>query len=106
MRAAEQEFREAPRRQRRLSRRGVGLRTLLAVLLVLLVATSALGLALFTGAISIAQQPPVPEPNPSTAVSSAPQTAAAPTPEAARPKVTKQQTYGDWIYVCVESTQG
>lgn len=81
---------------------GGTMRILLSVFLILLAASAAAGVAVFTGAISIAQQSaPVPSPRPATA--SAPAASgnqAAPQQQA---RVTKQETYGDWIYRCVDT---
>src|SRR3990167_8748949 len=79
------------------------MRALLSFFFALLVVSIAAGIALFTGAISIAQQdPPVPAPNPGVA---APPPAPAPVasaPPQNQPKLVKKETYGDWIYGCLE----
>jgi invasion protein IalB len=79
------------------------MRVLLSFFFALLVISIAAGVALFTGAISIAQQdPPVPAPNPGI-VGAPPATASvAAAPPQGQPKVVKSETYGDWVYGCVE----
>jgi invasion protein IalB len=82
------------------------MRVLLSLFFALLVVSIAAGVALLTGAISIAQQDsPVPAPNPG--VASAPSAAApvAAAPPQNQPKVVKTETYGDWIYGCVEQPE-
>jgi len=79
------------------------MRVLLSFFFALLVISIAAGVALLTGAISIAQQdPPVPAPNPGI-VGAPPATApVASAPPQGQPKVVKSETYGDWVYGCVE----
>ena len=82
------------------------MRMLISMFFALLVVSIAAGVALFSGAISIAQQdPPVPPANPG--VASAPQAGGpvATTPPQDQPKVVKSETYGDWIYGCLEQPQ-
>lgn len=80
------------------------MRILIGVFLFLLAVTTAAAVALFTGAISIAQQPPVPTPNPG-----APSQTAAPAAgqqqQRPQPRVVKRETYGDWVYICLENPQ-
>ena len=63
-------------------------------------------MALFTGAISIAQQPPVPTPNPGApAQAAAPATGGQQQQQRPQPTVTKQESYGDWAYVCLQDPE-
>lgn len=97
--------------QRRPKGNGV-VRFLWAVIALLIVVGAGIGVSFFTGAISIAQPTanvptPTPRPvQPPAAQSAAPGaqgTAAAPAnAAAAKPIVTKTQTFGDWIYTCVK----
>lgn len=84
---------------------------LLGVALAALIFVSALAAAVFTGVITVAPRGAasvVESPNPQTP----PQRAAAPaptnpaTPPPPRPQLTKQETYGDWIYACGKLPQG
>jgi invasion protein IalB len=98
------------RSPRRRSDGNGSMRILIGVFLFLLAVTTAAAVALFTGAISIAQQPPVPTPNPSApaaAQSAAPAGNGAGQQQAQRPqpRVVKRETYGDWIYVCLEDPE-
>jgi invasion protein IalB len=83
------------------------MRILIGVFLFLLAVTTAAAVALFTGAISIAQQPPIPTPNPGApaAAQTAAPAAGGQQQQRPQPRVTKQETYGDWAYVCLESPQ-
>jgi invasion protein IalB len=82
------------------------MRILVGVFLVLLALTTGAAVALFTGAISIAQQPPVPTPNPAAPAQAAAPAAGGPQQQQRpRPTVTKRETYGDWAYVCLEDPQ-
>jgi invasion protein IalB len=80
------------------------MRMLLSLFFALLVVSIAAGVALLTGAISIAQQdPPVPALNPG--VAAAPPAPVASAPPQNQPKVVKTETYGDWIYSCFEQPE-
>ncbi len=82
------------------------MRILIGVFLFLLAVTTAAAVALFTGAISIAQQPPIPTPNPGApAAQTAAPPAAGQQQQRPQPRVVKQENYGDWVYVCLESPQ-
>jgi invasion protein IalB len=82
------------------------MRILLSLFLALVVISIAAGVALFTGAISIAQpESPSPAVNlgaASTPPGSVPVASAAPQ---GQPKVINTATYGDWIYGCVEQPE-
>lgn len=96
------------RRKSRQHRPSGVIRFLWGVIAVLVIVGAGLGIAFFSGAISIAQQPPqqnaaaVPTPTPRPTTGAQPpavgQQATAP-PQAT---VTKTATYGDWIYTCVK----
>jgi invasion protein IalB len=91
------------------------MRILVGIFLVLLALGTAAGVAVMTGAISFAEQGapvPTPKPNPAPAqavAQGAQGGAAAPAAagDAAAPqqqiKVVKKETYGDWIYTCLEN---
>ena len=82
------------------------MRALLSFFFALLVVSIAAGIALFTGAISIAQQdPPVPAPNPGVAAAPPAAVPVASAPPQNQPKVVKTETYGDWVYGCVEQPE-
>jgi invasion protein IalB len=108
--------RGSPRR----GRQGRGLaRVLWGIIIFLVVVAAGLGVSFFTGAISTAQptaQVPTPTPRPSNnAGQQAPANqgagqaaqAGAAGQQAAPPKpiVTKNATYGDWIYACLKRTE-
>jgi invasion protein IalB len=88
---------------------------LLGFLVALVVVASGLGAAMYMGAVSTAQpqrtaqaeeSAPVPRvapgPAPAPAGGAAPAATAPGDATTPQPKVTKKETYGDWIYSCVE----
>lgn len=83
------------------------MKILVGVFLFLLAVTTAAAVALFTGAISIAQQPPVPKPNPAAQAATAPAAGPQQGQQSQRPQpsVTKRETYGDWVYACLQDPQ-
>ena len=83
-------------------------RGLMAGTLIALVIAAGLGFALFSGAISVAQQnPPVPQPAPrGQAPAAAPAAPSAPAAPAGQAEVTRQQDFGDWRLACTRAAQG
>ena len=82
------------------------MRMLVSMFFALLVVSIAAGFALFSGAISIAQQdPPAPVANPGAASTPPAAVPVASAPPPAQPTVVKSETYGDWLYNCLEQPQ-
>jgi len=102
---ADGEARQAPRR-------GRVARSLVGVIVLLVLIAGGAGFLFFTGAMSTAQPTtavptPIPRPTPTTTDSgaaasggAAQTTTQAPPPQ---PIVTKQVTYGDWVYTCLKA---
>lgn len=98
MRREEFDHTDTRRRQRPPARRGVVTGIIIGVLLVISIISTAIAVGLFTGIITNPQLRGAP-PNSNAAV------AASNAPAAPPVTVTKQETYGDWLYTCFESPQ-
>jgi len=105
---------DADDRGRPQRRRGGLARWLIGVVVLLIVVAGGVGFLFFSGAMSTAQPTTaVPTPTPRPTPTPAPTTdsgataagaAQATTAEAPQPIVTKQVTYGDWIYTCLKGS--
>lgn len=97
------------------------MRILVGILVFLILVAAGLGAAIMTGTISTvtaqapgaapeAAAPAAPRPRPATpsapGAAQAPAGAAATPANAPQPKVVKNETYGDWVYTCVEAPGG